>query len=73
MTEQQDEKLRSLLRSAFPPVAGEGPRQDLWPRMLDRLDRRAVPWPWFDFALGGLAAAVLVAFPQAIPWVLFHC
>ena len=71
MNEPLDEKLRSLLSSAFPP--GGEPREDLWPRMLDRLNRRETRWSWFDFALGGSAAAVLAAFPQVIPWVLFHC
>lgn len=67
------ERLRSLLRAALPPMGGREPREDLWPRMLERLDRRSVSVPWFDFALGSLAAAALFAFPEVIPWVLLQC
>jgi hypothetical protein len=67
------ERLRSLLRAALPPVGEPNSRDDLWPRMLERLDRRRAPAPWFDFALAGLAAAALIACPQMIPWILLQC
>jgi hypothetical protein len=73
MNEREDEKLRSLLKMALPPVGDQEPREDLWPRMLERLDRRPARALWFDFALGGLAAAAMIAFPQVIPWVLLQC
>ncbi len=67
------EKLRSLAREALPPLGEQAPRQDLWPLMLRRLDRRRVFAHWFDLALASLAAAALIAFPQVIPWMLLQC
>lgn len=73
MNEPELERLRSLLREALPPMGEREPREDLWPRMLKRLDRRSISVSWFDFALGSLAAATLFAFPEVIPWVLLQC
>ena len=72
MNHQDNEKLAALLRSALPPVGATPPSGDLWPRMLRRLDRRPVQFAWFDLALAGLAAAGFIAFPAAIPWILFQ-
>ncbi len=66
-------KLRSMLRSALPPVGERGPTEDLWPLMLARLGRRPAAVPWLDLAFAGLAAAALIAFPQVIPWMLLQC
>ena len=73
MNEPEYQKLRSLLRAALPPIGERDPRDDLWLLMLRRLDRGPASAPWFDFALGGLAAAALIAFPQVIPWMLLQC
>jgi hypothetical protein len=73
MNESEYEKLRSLLRAAVPPIEEPDPRHDLWPLMLRRLDRRPVSVPWFDFVLGGSAAAALIACPRVIPWILLQC
>lgn len=73
MNDPEYERLRSLLRSALPPMEERDPPVDLWPRMLRRLDRRPAPAPWFDFALGGVAAAAVIAFPRVIPWMLLQC
>jgi hypothetical protein len=86
MNEQEDEKLRDLLKKSLAPVNPELGR-DLWPRMLRRLDEHSAgaPWfavlfsstalsavPWFDWAL--LAALILgvCVFPRAIPIWLYH-
>jgi hypothetical protein len=73
MNEPDYEKLRSLLRAALPPIAELDPRDDLWPLMLRRLDRRPTSAPWFDFVLAGVAAAALLVFPRVIPWMLLQC
>ena len=72
MNEQEKEQLAALLRSALPPVGDRALHNDLWPRMLRRLDRRPVRIAWFDFALAGLAAVGFIVFPAVIPWVLFQ-
>jgi hypothetical protein len=73
MNEPEYERLRSLLQAALPPMAERDLRRDLWPLMLRRLDRRPASAPWFDFVLGGMAAAALIAFPRVIPWILLQC
>jgi len=73
MNENQDERLRSLLRDALPPAGASAPGRDLWPRMLHRMRRPPTRVSWLDFALAGAAAAGFIAFPQLIPWVLWHC
>jgi len=70
------EELRTMLRGAIPPVPEEEPGRDLWPLMLQRLERDQGQWfshvPWFDWALIGAAGAVLVFFPALIPALLYH-
>ena len=72
MNEHDDQPLRRLLQEALPPL-GEAPVRDLWPRMRLRLESASAPWPWLDVALAAAALAALIAFPQAIPWVLLQC
>lgn len=73
------EELANLLRKAAPPVGSDaGPGPDLWPAMQRRLSQqegvrvglRAVPW--FDWALAGGMALAGVAFPTAIPVLLYY-
>ena len=73
MNQQEKEKLIALLQSALPPMGDHALRDDLWPRMLRRLDRRPVRLARCDLVLAGLAAAGFIAFPAVIPWVLFQC
>ena len=67
-----EHEFREILKRSVPPMADTELRHDLWPRMLRRLDQRAVRVPWFDWALGALLAAWLLAFPAAIPTLLYH-
>ena len=73
MTEQEDDRLKKLLREALRPIGG-GPEQDrdLWPELLHRLDERPAAAPWFDWAL--LAGLIVLAalFPTAIPVFLYY-
>jgi len=76
--------LRKTLRSALPPMTGLELRRDLWPAMSRRMEHpparipwfARVPWPtqipWFDWALLGVAAAILLFFPASIPALLYH-
>jgi hypothetical protein len=66
MNETNDEGLREALRSALPPVGEAEPSRDLWPRMLERLDRRNVRVAWFDWVLIALSSAWLLLFPNAL-------
>ena len=71
MTEQNDEKLRELLKQSIRPATSELQR-DLWPQMLRRLDERSAAVPWFDWALLALLALWLLCAPGAIPVLLYH-
>jgi hypothetical protein len=77
--EQGVEDLIPLLRGAIAPVRHEADlERDLWPIMRARLSResdgamqiKAVPW--FDWALAGGVAVCAVAFPAAIPVLLYY-
>ncbi len=72
MNSQDDERLRRLLQQAIPPCPKRTLDSDLWPRMLQRLDRRPAPRPWFDLALAAMATLALILFPGAIPGLLYH-
>jgi hypothetical protein len=73
MNRNDDKALRDLLQKAIPPAPDTVLRHDLWPQMLQRLDRRdSVYVPWFDWALAALASTALFFFPSAIPALLYH-
>jgi hypothetical protein len=71
MNAHNDEKIRKLLQSAFPPLAPAELKRDLWPTVLRRLDEDALRVPWFDWALASLLGTLLLLYPEAIP-VLFY-
>jgi hypothetical protein len=72
MNQQNREEFRKLLRDAIAPVEEAGLRQDLWPRMLQRLDRRPARASWLDCALAALTLAWLLLFPEVIAGLLFQ-
>lgn len=72
MKNNDDRQIRDLLRTALPPLGGMEPSQDLWPRMLRRLDERSISVCWYDWALLALGVLWSVAFPQTIPALLYH-
>jgi hypothetical protein len=71
MNGNDQERMKTLLRQALPPVEGE-PGCDLWPAVLGRLDARPVSPPWFDWALMGGLVALGAFFPAAIPMFLYY-
>jgi len=77
--EQGTERLETLLRRAIPPIEDDPvPPHDLWPAMRARLNSdhqlatrlRAVPW--FDWALAAGLAVFAIAFPAAVPMLLYY-
>ena len=77
--EQGTENLAALLRAAVPPVSEDTqPKRDLWPQMQARLRdeagnaARLKAVPWFDWALAGGLALLAVAFPAAVPVLLYY-
>ena len=72
MSEENNEKIREVLRRAIPPVADRELKRDLWPQMLRRLEERPVQVPWFDWALVALLAIWFFFSPEAIPILLYH-
>ncbi len=72
MSEENNEKIRGVLRRAIPPVADRELRRDLWPQMLRRLEERPAQVPWFDWALLAVPAIWFFFSPEAIPILLYH-
>ncbi len=71
MDDQNDRQIRNTLKQGFPPVDTNLAR-DLWPDVLRKLDTRSVGVPWYDWALVGLSAAVLIAFPRLVLVFAYH-
>ncbi len=77
--EKGTEPMEQLLRGAIPPIgASQEPAHDLWPAMQARLSAqppltaklRSVPW--FDWALAAGLAVFALAFPAAVPMLLYY-
>ncbi len=71
MTEHNDREIRDALKQSFPPVKTEL-RRDLWPEVLRKLDARQVGVPWYDWALVGLSAVMLLGFPRLVLLFAYH-
>ena len=71
MTDDQEVKMRELLKESLKPVNG-GLGVDLWPQMLSRLQSYPVTMPWFDWALLAALVLCLCLMPSAIPVILYH-
>ncbi len=72
MSEENNEKIRAVLRRAIPPVTDRELKRDLWPQMLRRLEERPARVPWFDWALVALLAIWFFFSPEAIPILVYH-
>lgn len=70
-----EERLRSLLRSAFPNPGSDKPSRDLWPSIVRRIEAPAA-WSWVDTSVVvGVAAGVaitLAIFPGALLLLAYH-
>ncbi len=69
--QDRDQKFKDYLKTALPPVESTLER-DLWPAMLRRMDQRSAALPWFDWALLGLLATLLLVVPGAVPIFLYQ-
>ena len=69
--ENDDQQIRGILKAVFPPVE-IAPRRDLWPEVLRRFDQPGIATPWYDWAIFGWLAGMLVLFPRLIPVLLYH-
>jgi hypothetical protein len=72
MNHKEDNELRELLKRNIPPIRNTELLRDLWPQMRERLARRPVTVPWFDWALAALAGAAVLIFPGIIPALFYH-
>jgi hypothetical protein len=76
MNSEHDEQLKQLIRQAISPVKDTELHRDLWPQMLQRLQReqhhQPVRVPWFDWVLAAVSCLILVLFPSVIPALLYH-
>jgi hypothetical protein len=70
MKQADDEQIRAALKRSFPPVNPELAR-DLWPDVLKKLNAGTAV-PWYDWALMGLTAAMLLLFPRIIFVFAYH-
>jgi hypothetical protein len=70
-----EDRLNSLLRSAFPEPPGDTPSRDLWPSVLRRIEA-PTSWSWIDTTVVvGVAAAValtLAILPKALLLLAYH-
>ena len=80
MKKNEDDDIKTLLKSAVAPVDDSDLPRDLWPQMLRKLDEQPVSEgsaastavPWFDWALAAILSALLFIFPGTIPALLYH-
>jgi hypothetical protein len=72
MSEHDDEReIREALKQTFPAMRTEL-RRDLWPAVLRRLEAWPTRVPWYDWALIGVSAGLLLFFPQLILVFAYH-
>jgi hypothetical protein len=71
MNEYDDRQIREALKRSYPPINTEL-RRDLWPAVLRKLDARPAGVPWYDWALIGVCAGVLLFFPGLILVFAYH-
>jgi hypothetical protein len=73
MSDLNEKEMRELLKRCVDPSEKPELERDLWPQMLQRIDRHpATPVAWFDWALAALLGAACLLFPGIIPALLYH-
>jgi hypothetical protein len=72
MNQDQENRIRRLLKQALGPMAETGPEHDLWPAMHRRLGARPASPPWFDWVLAGGVAVLAALFPTVIPVFFYY-
>jgi hypothetical protein len=71
MNEHDDREIREALKESLAPINTELGR-DLWLDVLRKLETRPVHIPWYDWALIGVSASVLLFFPKLILLFVYH-
>jgi hypothetical protein len=70
-----EERLGSLLCSAFPKPEGDKPSRDLWPLIVRRVEA-STAWSWIDTSVAvGVAAGAaitLAILPKALLLLAYH-
>ena len=73
MSDLNEKELRELLKRSIDSAGTPELERDLWPQMLQRIDRQpATQVAWFDCALAALLGAACLLFPGIIPALLYH-
>jgi hypothetical protein len=73
MNAHDEDRIKQLLQQALPPIEDDAePERDLWPAMLQRLDAKPTPPPWFDWALLAGLVGLAAFFPASIPVFLYY-
>jgi hypothetical protein len=66
-----DESLQTLLKSAMPPTADDGPSRDVWRDVVTRID--GTPrWSLLDLGLAAAVAIALILFPEGFWLLAYH-
>jgi hypothetical protein len=71
MTDHDQDEIREALKQSL-PVVDTALRRDLWPLVLQKLDARPTPVPWYDLALIALTVSMVLAFPQLALVFAYH-
>ena len=66
-----DERLRQLLRSALAASGDRRGANDLWPQVVERMQRRP-GWTWIDMAVAAIVATGLLLFPESLFLLSYH-
>jgi hypothetical protein len=72
MNNDDEARLRDLVKDSFRSPAHAELEHDLWPRMLRRLDQGHVRPSWVDGVLAAAAGVWILVFPEVIPGLLYH-
>jgi hypothetical protein len=77
MNPNEQDRMKALLQQAVPPVDADAePARDLWPAVLQQLDRRHPQrrsrWFLLDCALLAGLVGMAAVFPAAIPVLLYY-
>lgn len=70
-----DDRIKNLLRSAFPPATDDKPTRDVWPLIVERI-QAPTEWSRVDIcvAAGVLTGTTiaLVILPKALLLLIYH-
>ena len=66
-----DERLQQLLRSALAASGDRRGASDLWPHVVDRMQRRP-SWTWIDMTVAAIVATALLLFPEGVFLLSYH-